>query len=300
MTSELKVKCPQCGAPSVLCFSTGDLNRKLTNATFFYHECGSCSLIFLHPVPKSLAPYYPEGYYDLPATHEALAANAKHEAYKIELVRRHVRKGRVIEVGPATGGFCYLAKEAGYDVEAIEMDQRCSNFLRSALGIKVLNSATETEALRSLQPANVIALWHVLEHLLDPWKMLEAIQDRLSPGGIAVIATPNPQAIQFQIWGKRWVHVDAPRHLFLIPSAVLVHRMRRLGLELVELTTRDPGGVGWNRFGWVFGASNLSPISALDRPFRAIGRLIGLAAAPFEGIEGKGAAYTAIFRKSIG
>lgn len=290
--------CPQCAGASKFAFAALDYNRRISAEPFRYFSCGSCGLLFLDPVPADLGRFYPPGYYVFPATSAELERSSRHEQYKIDLVTAQLRGGRLIEVGPATGGFCFLAKKAGFDVHAIEMDARCSAFLRDVVGVAVQNSNEEAAALAREEPADVIALWHVVEHLRDPWAMLDAIAGKVRAGGIAVIATPNPQAFQFKVWGKRWTHVDAPRHVVLIPPSLLVRRMQAHGLELIQLTTSDPGGLGWNWFGWVFSFGNLSATSWLQRPLRIVGRLVRAVAKVYEDQEGRGAAYTAIFRKT--
>src|SRR5512143_1623848 len=121
----MTTRCPSCGNVSWKYFETKDRNRKISERSFVYHKCTSCRLIFLHPIPDDLSEYYPHVYYPLPESLETLAKNAAGERYKIELVRRFVESGKLLEIGPATGGFAYLAKQAGFDVEAIEMDSRC-------------------------------------------------------------------------------------------------------------------------------------------------------------------------------
>jgi 2-polyprenyl-3-methyl-5-hydroxy-6-metoxy-1,4-benzoquinol methylase len=290
--------CPQCGAASRLKFIAVDSNRRISDEKFPYFACAACNLIFLNPIPAELERYYPIEYYTLPSSRAELEDSSRHEQYKIDIVTSQVAAGRLIEVGPATGGFCFLAKEAGFDVHAIEMDARCAGFLRDVVGIRVQNSNEEAAALAREEPADVIALWHVVEHLRDPWAMLEAIAGKLREGGIAVIATPNPDAFQFRVWGRRWAHVDAPRHVVLIPSSLLIARMRMHGLELVRLTTSDPGGIGWNWFGWVFSAANLTAATGMKRPLRILGRIVRALVKRYEDAEGRGAAYTAVFRKA--
>ena len=290
--------CPQCGSAANARYRVADLNRRVSKEKFQYYQCGSCGLVFLDRLPADLARYYPPQYYELPPSREALSRNAQFERYKLDLVTRHVARGRLLEIGPATGGFCFLAKEAGFDVHAIEMDARCSEFLRTVVGIEVQNSNEEVAALQREAPADVIALWHVIEHLRNPWAMLDAICAKVRPGGIAVIATPNPHAVQFGFWGGRWTHLDAPRHVVLVPPELLVGRMERRGMQLVQMTTSDPGGIGWNEFGWIFSFTNLSSAPWLKRPLRVLGRLARAMVRTTEDQEGKGAAYTAIFRKA--
>ena len=298
MFSETTTKsCPQCQQKAELHFRVGDVNRRISDELFDYYRCGSCGLLFLAPMPPDLGRYYQGDYYGLPGSVDELRRRSRPERYKIDLIKQHMRSGRLIEIGPATGGFCLLAKEAGFDVHAIEMDATCSKFLRDVVGVAVENSNEEVVALNRLASADVIALWHVIEHLRDPWAMIDAIAGKLRDGGIALIAAPNPHSWQFGLWKKRWTHVDAPRHVVLIPPEVLVRRMEARGLKLVTLTTADPGGIGWNRFGWAFGFANVTSDKWLKRILRVMGNIVGAMTGVIEDKEGRGAAYTAIFRK---
>jgi SAM-dependent methyltransferase len=289
--------CRQCGARAETAFRVGDLNRRVGDTVFGYARCTACSTTWLVDVPADLAPYYPPEYNIIARSVEELAEWAISERYKIEIVKRFRTSGRLVEIGPASGGFCHLAKEAGFDVSAIEMDRRSCEFLATKLGIDVLESADEAAALEGAQPADVIAMWHVIEHLVDPWSMIKVAAERLRPGGVLVLATPNPEAFQFAVLGRRWVHVDAPRHLGLLPARVLVARATQLGLTVRLLTTRDPGSLGWNRFGWEHTLMNRFAARAPRRVAAKVGRLLAAIMYPLESREGRGAAYTIVLQK---
>ena len=289
--------CPQCGAQARTALKVGDINRGIGHAEFEYLRCSACATLFLKNVPADLDRYYPSEYYVLAESENELAISARPEQYKIDLVRKFKDAGRLIEVGPASGSFCYLAKQAGFQVMAIEMDRRCSEFLSEKLKIDVVNSADEAAALENAPPADVIAMWHVIEHLVDPWSMLETAARKLRSGGVLVLAAPNPYALQFRLFGKRWTHVDAPRHLWLIPPEVLARRAERLGLRVRLITALDKGSIGWNRFGWQHSLRNRFTTPIARRMASLIGRFLAIVAYPFETIGGRGAAYTIVLQK---
>ena len=289
--------CPQCGAKAKFAFAIRDFNRRIGREHFRYLRCPGCGVWFLANVPGDLARFYPPDYYMIARSAKELESWSATERYKIDLVKRFQAGGRLIEVGPASGSFCHLAKSSGFDVVATEMDRRCSEFLSETLGIQVVHSADEVAALESLPPADVIAMWHVIEHLVDPWSMLEVAGRRLRPGGILVLAAPNPHAFQFRVLGRRWVHIDAPRHLWLIPPQVLCKRAERLGLETVLVTTRDEGSLAWNTFGWEYTLMNRFESPIARRAAALCGRMVAAAAYPLDAREGRGAAYTVVFRK---
>ncbi len=293
----MRATCPLCKQDSRLYFRTRDVNRKITREIFNYYRCSSCSLIFLSPIPGDLGKYYPNSYYPIPSSISELVKAAEAERYKIEIVKQFASGGRLLEIGPAYGTFIYLAKKAGFDAEAIEMDPKCCSFISEIIGVKAMQSNDPYETLKGLEKYNVIALWHVIEHLPDPWKTLEAISNKLEPGGILVVAAPNPEAFQFRVLRRYWPHIDAPRHLNLIPLSLLTEQLLSLGLRPVWSTTTDRGTLGWNTFGWVQFLTNFTNLRYFKTGLAIIGRLISIILGPVERMNGLGSAYTGVYQK---
>jgi len=289
--------CPLCGSAAPAHVSALDRNRRTTRDRFDYHRCRECGLVFLWPVPDDLARHYPDDYHFVPASRAQLERLARRFRDRIDLLRRHVSGRRLLEIGPAYGAFAHLAVTGGFDVETIEMDARCCRFLAGVVGARVIESDDPAAAMRSVGQKDAIVLWHVLEHLRDPWGCLGQAAARLVLGGVLLVAVPNPQALQFRIFGGRWAHLDAPRHLSLPPAGLLRDRLGRLGLRTELVTASDPEGRGWDRFGWRWSVANLSGRPALRRPLSLLGLLLAPLAAPWEARGGRGSTYTAVFRK---
>ncbi len=298
----MRVLCLSCGAESYLYLQTKDYNRRVTTEIFAYQRCPSCGLIFLHPVPKDLGSYYPDDYYSIPSTIEQVAPAAEFERYKIDIVKLFANSGRLLEIGPAYGTFLYLAKQAGFEAEAIEMDPDCCKFLEKVVGVRTMQTNDPSRVLLGDAKYNVIVMWHVIEHLPNLWNALTSIADSLLPGGILVVAAPNPNSFQFKLLGRHWPHIDAPRHLELIPLFVLSEQMKRRGLETLWTTTSDKGTLGWNVFGWQFFLINLFRTGNryLARALRLAGKIIGKFFSPIERRDGLGSAYTVVFKKGQG
>ncbi len=301
--NNLKIKksdicCPNCLSNSKLIFKTKDYNRKVSNRNFYYYKCTKCKYIFLNPIPNDLDKYYPENYHFIPNDIEFISKNSYKEKYKIDLIRKYKKKGKLLEIGPSFGTFCFLAKNYGFNVTAIEMSDNCTTYLNNVVGINGINSNDPIKTMENLEKFDVTCLWHVIEHLPQPFNALEKIASKLESGGYLVIAAPNPNSIQFGIMNKMWPHLDAPRHVCLIPINVLVSKMNKLGFELKLSTTKDKGSLGWNIFGWEFFFGKISQIKS-KRNFllRIIGRLFSYVFYPIESINGLGSAYTLVFKK---
>lgn len=289
--------CRYCGGSSSHFLQTKDHNRAIGSDVFAYFRCNDCRTLFLSPVPDDLGRYYPPDYHVLPSSAEQLAGWAEHERYKIDIVNRFANGGTLVEIGPGNGGFAYLAKQGGFRVRVIEMNEDCCDFLAHAVGVEVANTMEETRALEAGEPADVVALWQVIEHLEDPFTLVRTAARKLAPGGILVLAAPNPGALQFRILRSRWAHIDAPRHLYLIPPDVLRSVAEACGLSLVLQTTTDEGSLGWNRFGWQLSLANMSQRPRFRSYAMRAGGMIADMLRPLEERDGRGSAYTMVFAK---
>jgi len=287
---------PACNSVERPLLSTRDRNRRVDDCSFDFVHCESCGLIRLANVPADLGRYYPADYYALPSR-ERLESIARRDPFRIRTVQRFSRPGRLLDIGPAFGTFAFQAQQAGYTVSAIEMDARCCTYLREQLGIDAIRSEAPQEALAQFADQDVITLWHVIEHLPDPWAVVATAARSLAPGGILVVASPNPSAWQFSVMGSAWPHIDAPRHLYLIPPGVLADFAAMHGLDCVHLSTEDDEARRWNRFGWQRLLMNMMPGVWTQRAAFLAGWGLSLLTSPLDRRQGRGSAYTLILRK---
>ncbi len=244
--------CPVC---TLICshkiFTAKDFNRHVSDSSFDYFICESCKTVFLDHVPENLADYYAGEYpaYDKPKASE-LEARAKKEHYKINLVMQYAVGNSLLEVGPSYGAFLYLASREGFQAKAIEMDPDCCSYITNNIGVEVYQALDVETCLAGLGKFDVITLWHVVEHLMSPVQILEKLFDHLSPGGILVIAAPSSASPEFRLFGRYWVHLDAPRHLHFIPLNALIKLCENLGLSVICSSTNGTNESVYNNFSW--------------------------------------------------
>jgi 2-polyprenyl-3-methyl-5-hydroxy-6-metoxy-1,4-benzoquinol methylase len=192
------------------------------------------------PAPEDMRQFYVGGYQKMPASLSALRAIARREAYRLKPLLEHKRSGKLLEIGPWIGIFSSNAKDAGFDVTALEIDQNCVEFLNDVVGIRAIQSSYPAETLGRMDDTfDVIAIWHALEHLPDPWLVVQKAAERLNPGGVLLIAIPNIESYAFATLKERWLHLDAPRHLYFYRTEALVKLCESYGLVKLQTVTSD-------------------------------------------------------------
>jgi SAM-dependent methyltransferase len=293
--------CPFCGGAGTHTFDAWDRNRETTRERFAYARCRTCGTVFLVDPPADLARYYAEDYYDFgpdgqPAW-QGDQSRMRVASYRVDLLRAHTEPGRLIEIGAGTGAFAVAAQSAGFQVSAIEMSERCCRYLSEREGIEAICSDRPLEAIAAMEPARVVALWHVLEHLPDPAEVLVRVAEKVEPGGVLAIAVPNPRSLQFRVLRTRWAHLDAPRHLCLMGPAALIGRGGDLGLTCVALSTNDPDGLECNFFGWVGALRRHPAIGPTSDLVSHCARAIERTVAPLERTGDRGSAVTILMRR---
>jgi SAM-dependent methyltransferase len=300
------VTAPSCrfcgGSRSMPSVTAWDRNRELSEERFVYWRCHNCATVFLASVPDDLGRYYGAGYHGFSGGEPQWRHSQTlrdFEAARVELIRRHAEPGPLIEIGSGAGAFAAAARDAGFAVTGIERDKACCDHLRDGLGVGAIHTDQPAAALADLGPPAVVAMWHVLEHLPDPDEALAAAAATLRPGGLLALGVPNPESLQFHALGARWAHLDAPRHLSLIPADALTARAAGLGLRRVALGTNDPFGLHCNQHGWT-AALVSRPARGLPVPARCAGLALTRLMAPVERRGLRGSALLLVFGKPSG
>jgi len=118
------------------------------------------------------------------------------------LVNKYVKKGgRVVEIGCGLGYIAYyLAKDCGYRVVGVDLDQDTvthGNSIFSELDrggqpsdIRLQLGSYDILPKENEKADAVIGL-EVIEHVNDPTEFLRCISETLKPGGLLFLTTPN-------------------------------------------------------------------------------------------------------------
>ncbi len=222
-----------------LCGSVKQRLIKETSDGYFHRrivECMNCGLAFVNPQPteKELAALYDRMYHvdreSIETGNEAAFAGADRVAFRINrrLPRLSALKksGNLLDVGANDGSFLKFAKQAGYDPYGVELSPTAAEYAARNSGAPVVKGSIDD--FISQYPDmlfDVITLWDVVEHFLDPMQELIKINSLLKPGGILALSTVNRGSLRGIVYKDRWIgFTESPEHIFFFTPAV----MRRL------------------------------------------------------------------------
>jgi len=182
-----------------------------------YQECLRCGCVYIDPRLSA------EAMHHLVCNSQAL--NYFHEHIllatepvrrerifrpRLERLRRHIPRGRVLELGCAVGTFLRLLQDAGYEAEGVE-PCRFSIDHNRRLGRRVHDRPIEQLDLpRSAFDA--VCAWEVLCHVASPRDTVAAVFRALRPGGVLLLTTTN--VLSFEYLTLRARHHTMIPHVF--------------------------------------------------------------------------------------
>lgn len=201
-------------------------------------RCLECGMVSVDPLPSpeaALAPY-DASYFQGEAGYRDYAGEER--VFRAEFRRRLARmraagaEGRLLDVGAATGAFLAEARSAGFDVAGIEPSPAAET--ARSRGFDVFHGPIEAAAFA---PASfdVVTIFDVLEHLVDPADVLGRIGGWLRPGGRLFVAVPDFGGWWARGSGARWPMVTPKEHLHYFTRRTLASMLRGAGFELESM-----------------------------------------------------------------
>jgi len=166
----------------------------------------------------------------------AMALSVDDARYRLEVLRKHARPGKLLEIGPGAGHFAEAAVAAGYDVVTIEDSAVLAEHVRQR-GVTVVEERFESAAL---EPASfdIIVNWHVIEHVLDPREFLSRAATFAAPRATLIVGTPNAASWEHRIAARRSPNYCVP-HLRLFTAASLSDVVGEAGWIPTDTFTTD-------------------------------------------------------------
>ena len=234
-------------------------SRKLSRVAMRYEwqggrfpaaRCRDCGMLFLsvQPVGETLSRMYSAEYFeqdfrcgrsDASSTDEA-AFRTENDGL-LDRLEAFRGRGRLLEVGCASGLLLKRARERGWTVTGVELSPEAAAHARS-LSLDV-HLGTLHDARLSTGAYDVVFMGDVLEHVPDCRDTLTEVARVLVPGGHAVVRGPittNSLARRlglalYGLLGRDIVLHEPPYHLWEFRPGSLAGLAERCGLERVAL-----------------------------------------------------------------
>lgn len=238
---EVLNECPVCQQTILQPYLTCT-DYTVSREQFTLVKCASCSFVFTNPRPsmEDSGRYYKSEDY---ISHTNSSKGILNKVYqfvrnraiksKMDLVESFSpRPKSILDYGCGTGEFLSYAKSCGWTSAGLELDDDARKLAKDNHQLNV----DHPKALSGLPSGQfgVITLWHVLEHVHTLNDTIEQFKRCLSSEGVLIIAVPNHQSHDAEVFGEYWAAYDVPRHIYHFNKASMVTLMERHGMSLVK------------------------------------------------------------------
>jgi SAM-dependent methyltransferase len=271
--------------------------------SFVYFECGNCNCIQIIDVPVDLGRYYPsDKYYSLQGEHRAASdidrsrlpgwlrrlKNQFHLFHRPAILKPLV----FFKPPPDLANLSSIVKDLpnrSFDAKILDIGSGSGSLLTtlSAIGFRRLHgvdpflASTKSPAAGvtlhkselsafPLKDFDLIMMNHSLEHMPDQQAALTEARRRLAPGGVLRVEVPVADSDAWREYGKYWLDLDAPRHLYIHTRKSMNILAASVGLDLYETEPQSHMAEFWVSEAYKMGKTFYDPETGRYREFESV------------------------------
>jgi SAM-dependent methyltransferase len=228
-------------------------------------RCNECGLHYLWPGPNKdeLDEYYLGAYrdeYDEPSLEKRYRDDLGEARLRVSrLLPLFQANTRLLEIGCGSGGFLDAVLPYVGEAVGVEPDAASRDWIKERLGVSIRERIDEFRNRR--EAFDLVVLFHVLEHVVDPVDFLLGIKPLLKPTGKLVIEVPNVDDVLVSVYKiqayLRFYYQKAHLYYFSVDTLAQVFKKALLsadmkGIQRYDLSnhirwmlTGKPGGQGY-------------------------------------------------------
>ncbi|MCX5677935.1 MAG: class I SAM-dependent methyltransferase [Candidatus Omnitrophica bacterium] len=227
-----KIKCDVCGSAEYL--PLYDMDGK-----YSIIRCSGCGLWLSYPIlnneeiERVYAKYHEV--WGIVGKDEEMHRKMRHLTFRClfkSLSRFTPHRGRLLDIGCATGICMEVGEEFGWDVYGVDISEEAARVAKARFGSRV--EALDFVRAKEMPSDHydMIIMTDVLEHLNGARIAVEKVYKMLRPGGIAVIVTVDTSSLFAKFTGKRWPYIHR-QHLVYFSKKNLNAFLRTMGFKIL-------------------------------------------------------------------
>jgi ubiquinone/menaquinone biosynthesis C-methylase UbiE len=214
---------------------------------FTFVRCIDCGLIYTNPQPlkEKIKKFY-ENSNAINLWMQVLQTDTEKEwreryfLSNLMKIEDFIAKGKLLDVGCATGHFMMVAHERSWEVMGLELNSLAYEHVKNVLKLPVLQ-ATLDQANFSTNEFDAVTLFGLLEHVLNPKELLKQAFKVVRSGGIIEVVVPNAYSLSTMILNKKSSTFNGYNHLIYFSSETLENLFKLCNLKVVYKDTLFSG-----------------------------------------------------------
>ncbi len=198
-------------------------------------ECAKCGLIYSNPIyteQKILDLYKESEFID----EQQLSNMLEDYLYQLKAAVSIVKKkGRLLEIGCGNGFFLKAALDLGFeDVCGVEPGRDAVSKAHPSVKDKIINDTFSAEIFDE-KSFDLICVFQVMDHLLDPSEFLSDIHKILKDDGVILLINHNVRFILTRLLGSKSPMFDI-EHIYLFDKLTIRKILEKNNFEIITIS----------------------------------------------------------------
>ena len=214
--------------------------------------CNSCGLTYLNPRydADELTAVYPDEQYtsrlgclsgsilfkrsgEIPKVQfRGEVVDSSKNRDRLAAIRRHEKKGRILDVGCNNGSFLALMAKEGWETYGVDFSQTAINNAQTVFGQEHTFCGDLEQAGYEDGFFDVVTLYDTIEHLPNPRQVLQEVKRICKPSALVVIQTVDFDSVNAKVFPRSLLF--PAQHLYYFRERDLRGRLQQLGFSLAE------------------------------------------------------------------
>lgn len=194
-------------------------------------KCRQCGFQYVNPRLRGdlIFSGYTEG--DDPTYVSQLQARERTFAASLDEISRAAGgTGRLLDIGTAAGAFVAAARARGWQAEGCEPNKWLAEWGARHYGITIRQGSVFDQDYQD-GSFDVVTLWDVIEHTLNPREMLDRCFRLLKPGGVLVVNYPDIGSWIARALRRRWLFLTSV-HLYYFDRVTIQRMLESTGFRV--------------------------------------------------------------------
>ena len=207
-------------------------------------ECNDCGLVYLSSTKHIKKLHYENsGLHngEKPNVNSWLELNRVDDVRRYNFLKKRVVNKKILDFGCGAGGFLELVSKRAKKANGIEIEKAMQqSYINRNLNV----FSSYKQALQSSKKWNILTAFHVVEHLLDPIKILSKLSELLTDDGEMIIEVPNSEDALLTLYENKAFQNFTywSQHLYLFNNHNLKELAKRAKLKVkwIKYVQRHP------------------------------------------------------------
>ena len=143
------------------------------------------------------------------------------------------KESNVLEIGSYYGVLGSLLKPRVKEYNGIELSKHGANFSKKNFNLKIYNDKFENY-IKFKNSIDVIIMSHVIEHLRNPFQIIELIEQKMNLKSTLIFSTYNMDSLIARILGYNY-HWIMPMHLYYFSRKTLKKILQDNNLKIIKI-----------------------------------------------------------------